>query len=323
MSRIVETPVLIESLIERLGDGYVFPGRSARAEQLLRTRLEQGAYDGAAGPGLCELVSADLFEATNDKHLRLLWHEPAEAPRDEAQLVAELREAFRLDNQGVRRVERLAGNIGVIELTIIGEASRAGPALAAAMELIHHTHTLIIDLRGTRGGSPDGVAFLASFFFPDGNVHLNDIVEGPHGRTRQYWASAYLPGPRYLGRPVYVLTSADTFSGGESLAYDLQALGRATIVGETTRGGAHPSEVVSLTDQIELRLPVARAVSPVTGSNWEGAGVQPDVPVPASDALGVARRTALETIVNDEAVPTASRTEARLFLDRLSEAAAT
>jgi C-terminal processing protease CtpA/Prc len=97
-----------------------------------------------------------------------------------------------------------------------------------------------------------------------------------------------VPGPRYLDRPVYVLTSASTFSGGEQLAYDLQALGRATIVGETTRGGAHPSAVVSLTDHVELRLPVARSVSSVTGGNWEGVGVRPDVAARAQDALDVA-----------------------------------
>jgi C-terminal processing protease CtpA/Prc len=288
MSTAVETPALIELLIERLNEAYIFPERSAQATELLRTRLSEGAYGLSAGPELCERISADLFEACNDKHLRLLWHDAPEESGDEAQLVAELRQQIRLENHGVRRVERLAGNVGLIELTIIPEVATGGPALAAAMLLVQHTQVLILDLRVTRGGSPDGVVFLASFLFPDGEARLSDFVEGPHGPTRQYWTYAYLPAPRYLDRPVYVLTSATTFSGGEALAYDLQALGRATIVGETTRGGAHPSEVVSLTAQIELRLPVARAVNPITGSNWESVGVQPDIPAQASDALEVA-----------------------------------
>ena len=192
--------------------------------------------------------------------------------------MAGLAELFRLENHGLRRVERLPENLGLIELTVIPPAASAGDAIAAAMRLVEHTQGLILDARAARGGSPDGVAFLCSFLFPDGDVHLGDIVEGPAGPARQYWTSAYLPAPRYLDRPVYVLTSASTFSGGEELAYDLQALGRATIVGEVTRGGAHPSEVVSLTEHVELRLPVARTVNPVTGGNWEGVGVQPDVP---------------------------------------------
>jgi C-terminal processing protease CtpA/Prc len=121
------------------------------------------------------------------------------------------------------------------------------------MRLVENTDTLIFDLRPTRGGSPDGVAFLSSYLFPDGDVHLTDVVEGPSGPTRQYWTSAYVPGSRYLVRPAYVLRSASTFSGGEALL------------------------AISLTDHIQLRLPVARSVSAVTGNNWEGVGVRPDI----------------------------------------------
>ena len=136
------------------------------------------------------------------------------------------------------------------------------------MRLVEHTHALILGLRDTRGGAPDGAAFLASFLFPDGEVHLNDVVEGPRGPTRQYWTSSYVPGSRYADRPIYALTSANTFSGGEELVYDLQARRRATIIGRDDTGGAHPSEVVSLGMHVELRLPVACALNPVTGGNW-------------------------------------------------------
>ena len=316
MNQLVDPAELVDALIDRLGSSYVFPERSAAAADLLRANLTSGRYDLPVGPALCELLSADLLEACADRHLRLIWHESVEASQDEEHLVAELRELVRLENQGVQRVERLRGNVGLIELTIIPDAATAGPALAAAMRLVEHAHALILDLRGTRGGAPGGVAFLASFLFPDGEVHLNDIVEGPEGVARQYWTSSYVPGPRYTDRPIYALTSANTFSGGEELAYDLQALERATIVGEITRGGAHPSEVVSLGLHVELRLPVARACNPVTGGNWEGIGVQPDVQAPATDAFDVALHAALETIADNHAVPRASRAEAALHLEQ-------
>jgi C-terminal processing protease CtpA/Prc len=315
MNQLAETTELVDALIDRLGTSYVFPDRSAAAADLLRANLTHGRYDLPLGPELCELLSAHLLETCNDKHLRLIWHDSLDAGGDEEQLVAELRELMRRENQGVRRVERLPGNVGLIELTIIPDAATAGPALAAAMRLVEHTHALILDLRGARGGAPDGVAFLASFLFPDGETHLNDIVEGPAGPTRQYWTSSYLPGPRYLDRPVYALTSGDTFSGGEELAYDLQALERATVVGDVTRGGAHPSIMVPLAEHVELRLPVARGVNPVTGGNWEGIGVQPDVRVPAEQALDVALHAALEAIAEDETVPQASRAEAGRHLE--------
>jgi len=278
---------LVEQLAEQL-DGYIFPDRAERAVELLRARREQGAYAEATGPELCERISADLLEACGDKHLRLIWHDTPLAAPDQAQLHEKLRAQIRSENYGVRRVELCGDNVGLIELTIIPEASSGGSTLAAAMQLVTNTAALIFDLRPTRGGSPEGVAFLCSYLFPDGEVHLSDFVEGPAGPTHQYWTCAYLPGPRYLDRPVYVLTSATTFSGGEALAYDLQALGRAVVVGERTRGGAHPSVMVPLTGQIELRLPVARSVNAVTGANWEGAGVRPDIRASAADALDVA-----------------------------------
>ena len=289
-----DTSTLVDGLLARLAEGYVFPERAAHAATLIRSRLERGAYADAAGEELCDLISADLLEACDDKHLRLLWHEAPISTPDEAELHGALREQIRLENHGVRRVELLHDNIGLIELTIVPEPSTGGPNLSAAMQLVENTDALIFDLRPTRGGSPDGVVFLASYLFPGGEVHLSDFITGPSGPTRQYWTSAHVPGPRYLDRPVYILTSSTTFSGGEALAYDLQALGRAIVVGETTRGGAHPSIMVPLTEQIELRLPVARSINAVTGGNWEGVGVQPDVAVAAADALEVAQEAALK-----------------------------
>jgi C-terminal processing protease CtpA/Prc len=288
MAMSADAATLVEQLVEQLSDGYIFPDRAARAVELLRARREHGAYADATGPELCERISADLLEACDDKHLRLIWHDTPLAAPDPARLHEELRAQIRRENHGVRRVELLGGNVGLIELTIIPEASSGGPILAAAMQLVSNTGALVFDLRPTRGGSPDGVALLSSYLFADGDVHLSDFVEGPAGPTRQYWTSAYLPGPRYLDRPVYVLTSGTTFSGGEALAYDLQALGRAVVVGERTRGGAHSSLMVPLTEQIELRLPVARSVNVVTGENWESVGVRPDITASAADALDVA-----------------------------------
>ena len=279
---------LVTSIVDRLNAAYIFPDRAAQAAAQLSASLKDGRYEGHSGPDLCELISDDLRRATDDKHLRLIWHDSAAATQDEDALIAQLREQIRQENYGVRQVEVLPGNVGLIALTIIPEASTGGEVIAAAMRLVAGTDALILDLRSTRGGAPDGVALLASYFFEDGETRLSDVIEGPAGPTRQFWTAAYLPGPRFLSRPLFVLTSSSTFSGGEALAYDLQVLGRVTVVGETTRGGAHPSAVIPIAEQVELRLPIARSVNPMTGTNWEGVGVDPDVPVRAEDALVVA-----------------------------------
>jgi C-terminal processing protease CtpA/Prc len=312
----LDTPTLIDSIVSRLQAGYIFPARAAEAERLMRESLDAGKYAPTVDEQLCIRINEDLLAATGDKHLRLLWHEASEdtgeSPQTDEELIAAMREMFRVENYGVRRVERLAGNVGLVALTIIPEAATAGEPIAAAMRLIAHTYGLILDLRAARGGAPDGVSFLASYFFPDGETQLSDVIEGPNGPAHQFWTSGYVPGPRYLDRPVFVLVSGATFSGGESLAYDLQALGRVKVVGEVTRGGAHPSAVVSLGDKIELRLPIARTVNPITGTDWEGVGVQPDIAVSADAALETAHNAILDGLIGGTDTPESVRVEARL-----------
>ena len=154
---------------------------------------------------------------------------------------------------------------------------------------------LIIDLRANHGGDPSTVAQVASYLFDDKPVHLSDVVERD-GSTRAFWTEPTVAGKRFGGKkPVYVLTSAETFSGGEALAYDLQSLRRATLIGETTGGGANPTSAHALDDWFAIGVPWARAVNPVTKTNWEGVGVRPDVATKATAALDEAlRRAALD-----------------------------
>jgi C-terminal processing protease CtpA/Prc len=184
------------------------------------------------------------------------------------------------------------------------------------MELVSGTYALIIDLRRNGGGSPDGVVFWCSYLFPDGDVHLNDIYEAESGLTRQFWSLAYVPGERYLDRPVYVLTSHRTFSGGEDFCYTLQAQGRAEVIGETTGGGAHPTAMLPISSSVAIAVPFARSINPVTGTNWEGTGVVPDVAVPESQAYDLAYGKALRHVLST-AVPPPIADEARVALGQL------
>jgi hypothetical protein len=279
---------IIGSALGRITSGYVFPQRVGEIEGAIRSRLGAGAYDTLSGPALCGAVTADLQEVCPDKHLRLLWQDEPQSmdPADEDDGQAAFLALLRTENQGVRRFEHLDGNIGCLGIRRIADA----------MELVAHTNALILDLRECRGGSPEGAAMWCSYFFPDDQVHLNDIYERSTGSTRQYWTASHLPAPRYLDRPVYVLVSAVTFSGGEDVAYTLQAHGRAVLVGETTRGGAHPTARHPVTEHITVTVPTARTISTVTGTNWEGVGVVPDLAAPAEQALEVAHKDALRRV---------------------------
>ena len=175
--------------------------------------------------------------------------------------------------------------------------ANAGPAISAAMELVAGTYALIVDLRHNGGGAPEGVAFWCSYLLTEQPTHLNDIFHADTGETRQFWALPYVPGTRYLDRPVYVLTSSHTFSGGEDFCYTLQALGRAKLIGQTTGGGAHPTRGTPISPAVHIGIPFARSINPITGTNWQGTGVVPDIAVPEAEACDVAYALALRYVL--------------------------
>ncbi|GAA3453544.1 S41 family peptidase [Dactylosporangium matsuzakiense] len=305
---------LVEKALELLCGNYIFADRAQEAADGIRRRLAAGEYDRLDEEALGRRLTAELFEVCQDKHLRVRTRtEEMREALTEAEMEAVWREQQRLTNYGIARVERLDGNVGLLDLRFVTAAGMGGRAIAAAMELVSQTHALIVDLRRNRGGFPDGALFWMSYFFPDGETHLNDIYEGATGHTRQFWSHAWLPGERYLDRPVYLLTSESTFSGGEDICYNLQAQGRAVLVGATTKGGAHPTEAFPITPTFEITVPVARSINPVTGGNWEGTGVVPDVAVATQEAFDVAYRMALQHVLASATSP-AVLAEARAAL---------
>ena len=296
---------VVTAALIRLTEFYVFPDRAEAIDHAIRQRLEHGEYDAmTTGKELQDTFTAHVRQLYNDRHLRLVYYDEAQPARDNAYTdpawLANYWHAAALDNYGVYKIERLAGNVGYLDLRSIDEAEYTAETLAAAMAVLSNTSALIIDLRQNSGGANSGVAFFCSYFFPAEPVHLNDVYSRPDDRTQQFWTAAYLPGKRYLDKPVFVLTSTRTFSGGEEIAYDLQALRRAVIVGETTRGGAHPVDVYQIHPHFDIRVPTARAINPITSTNWEGNGVAPDIATPQADALRVAYREALTHIIAQE-----------------------
>jgi hypothetical protein len=311
---------IVETALAVLRSRYVFPDRAAEAAAGIEARLMAGEYDDLSEPELAERLTSQLYAVCADKHLRVRTHpermSPGPRPADRGKAREEMRAIGRLDNFGIHRVERLDGNVGYIDLRRVALPENAGPSIAAAMELVSGTYALIIDLRRNGGGSPDGVVFWCSYLFDGPGTHFNDIFEGETGETRQFWSLAYVPGSRYVDKPVYLLVSHDTFSGGEDFCYTLQALGRAQVIGETTGGGAHPTGMRPLSSTMAISVPFARSVNPITGTNWEGTGVVPDVQVTAEEAYDAAYAEALRHVLSLDAPPPvreeASETLARL-----------
>jgi hypothetical protein len=310
----------VEEVIRRLEAHYVFPDVAAKLAKVLRTRLDEGAYADLGDAEFATAVTADLQSVNDDKHLRLRHHVDPVAEDGDAEYASEdFRRAAELENFGIAAVRRLPGNVGYLGTTMLYQPELAAPAISAAMTLVAPADALLLDVRRNRGGSPDTSAFLQSYLV-DERTHYLDIYEREGHRTTQMWTLPYVPGAKFGGtKPIWVLTGPETFSGGEDLAFSLQQQGRAKIVGEPTRGGAHPREQYKVDTYLDVTVSIARSFHPETGENWEGTGVRPDLPVPADKAFDTAYELALSHVLGlgDTGPRRTVADEARKALDQL------
>jgi retinol-binding protein 3 len=301
---------LIDSLIQKLHDHYIFPEVAQQMDAAIRAKAGSGAYDDLTTlEELCKRLTEDLQAVSHDKHLRLFYHAESvvedEPEQPTPEQMEEFRNAMRLVNFGFARVERLPGNVGYLDLRGFFPASLGGDTAAAAMNLLAHTNALIVDLRQNGGGDPEMIALITSYLF-DQMTNLNNMYWRDGDRTQQFWTLPYVPGTRYgSSKPVYVLTSNHTFSGAEEFAYNLKNLKRATIIGEVTGGGAHPVGGFPIAPHVGAHIPVGRAINPISGTNWEGTGVAPDIAVPQAEALRTALVLALRAVLEQLGDPAA------------------
>ncbi|NUT96304.1 MAG: S41 family peptidase [Saccharothrix sp.] len=289
----MDTTSIIERIRELLVEHYVFPEVAAQLDTFLAGRTTH--YAAATTPvELADLVTRDLQSVNGDRHLRLKHHEDEVPEGDDAASEQQIRRELDLAMGGVPSLRRLPGGVAHLELAPhLFPVELCADTLAAAFTLVSRAHALILDLRRNRGGDPHTVALVCGHLLAE-PTHLNTMYHREDESYHQFWSPPVVPGTRFApDRPVYVLTSGTTFSAAEELAYDLQQLGRATIVGETTGGGAHPRRGFTVHPHLEATIPTARAINPVSGTNWELVGVTPDIPVPADEALDRAHREAL------------------------------
>ncbi|HEX8424017.1 MAG TPA: S41 family peptidase [Pyrinomonadaceae bacterium] len=331
---------VIEGTLKNLNEAYVYPETAKLMEQAIRERVAKKEYEEVtSAQTLARMLTEHLQAVSRDKHLRVNYRAEALAEGEAlpgARIVRRMRgdegggtpagggRVVRRNvndltgNMGLEKVETLGGNLGLLEFSYFDGSDEAGKKISDAMNTLADTDALIIDLRRCRGGANVPITLLMSYFF-DKSVHLSDAYDRVTGETMTFRSLAEVPGRRYGQKDVYILTSKFTFSAAEDISYTLKNLKRATIVGETTGGGAHPVTGRRLHDHFFVMVPFARYISPVTKTNWEGTGVEPDVKAAAAHALKVAQLTALKKLSAQKATDAKASAALKSLIETLQK----
>jgi retinol-binding protein 3 len=299
---------ILDNILRELRERYVLPASVPQIEKELRTRSRSGAYDGALTPAkLAETLTEDLRKASGDWHMAVT-HDPAKEARLLAAKAAtgtipqdldptpEEIEAARRNNFGFEKVERLAGNVVVLDVRAFVDLTLSRETAASALGFLASADAVILDLRQNAGGYINAEDFLMSHFFGPRPVELFSIYDRATNRTTRKFTLADIPGKRLERTDLFVLTSGRTASAGEAVALTLQRLGRATVVGERTIGAGHGYTEVPAGHGFVLAVPIFYQLDPRTGKGWEGIGVQPDLAVPADRALDIAHLEAVKRL---------------------------
>lgn len=296
---------IIDSVTATINRIYVYPEMAEKMEKHVRGKYKKGEYkEITSAAQFGNRLTEDLREICNDLHLGVRYivldeetqHMLTDTVFTPEQRQREFEELSR-NNFGFSKLEHLPGNIGYLKLQGFNDAYYGGQTAIAAMNFFAHVDALIIDLRENGGGSPSMIQLISSYFFED-PVHLNSFYIRERDTIKQFWTQAFVQGSRLTDVDLYVLTSGYTFSAAEEFTYNLKNLERATIIGETTGGGAHPVSMFYFPNlHFGTRVPFGKAINPISGTNWEGTGIEPHIQVPEDQALEVARMEAMKKIV--------------------------
>lgn len=286
-----EKKELIEKISALLRGHYVFPDLGEKYGQEILSLFEARDFNNISdSKKFGEYVTDKLQELTKDKHVKFRLIEPSDLGESEEGSLHHPVRYYRLgrkEHLGITRLDWIENEIGYMDYRRFYYHAEAKEMLFNAIKFLSTANAIIIDLRENQGGGGALIPWFCSYFMPH-PTPLTGTYYRDEDMTEEWWTLEKIEGQRLLDVPMFVLIGKNTFSAAEYLAYDLKIQKRATLIGEPSKGGAHSVDLFPVGDRFEIYIPTARAVNPITGSNWEGTGVIPDVAVPSESALDTA-----------------------------------
>jgi len=292
-----ERVFVINRIDSMLIENYVFPVVGQQSGAFIKSQLSKSAYDEITNYSEFAIrLTSDLQSINSDKHMRVRVRnqQQAEVEREDPTIARlKMNRRQKSSNYGYNKVEILENNIGYLDLRYFASIDISREKATSAMRFLQDADAIIFDLRKNGGGSPTSIQYICSYLF-DESTHLNSLYWRRGDRTEEFWTLDNIDGRKRPDVPVFVLTSKYTFSGAEEFTYNLKTRNRATIIGETTGGGANPGGMMPINEHFNIFIPTGKAINPVTKTNWEGTGVEPDIEVNAEEALDIALEKASE-----------------------------
>lgn len=302
----------IEKLSVLIQDFYIYPDVAKKTSEHLYEQYEAGYFDQCKdNETFATVLTASVQSVNKDKHMKIMSNASYIAPENTLEAKAAHRMGqinnYRSINHGFKELKMLEGNVAYLDLRMFAPMDRAKEMVDANMKLLSLSDAVIIDLTHNGGGDPSMVQYLCSYFF-DKKLHLNSLYYREGDRTQEYWTLEEVGGKKMVEIPLFIIIGEETFSGAEEFAYNMQTQKRATLIGQTSAGGANPGGTRGINEHLSVFIPTGRAINPITNTNWEGVGVQPEiqtkkeetfehVQILAHKAADLLRKSKLETYI--------------------------
>lgn len=311
----------ILEISDKIKKFYIFDDIAETLSKKLKSETRKKTFENLTDQKFADKLSAYLVKNGNDRHFNVLYKpdykvNPITDKKEIQKLYDEINRRY---NYGFEKVMRLDGNIGYVQYAGFPDDNEsAAKVLAATMNFVANTNSLILDLRDNRGGDKDMTELFLSYFF-DKKIQLSESYTRFNNSKTKSYTREKVQGERYLDKPIYILVNKNTISAAESVAYNLQKRNLATVVGETTYGAANPVKAFFIDNKFHLFIPITSGKNAATNTNWEHTGVIPNIKIKSKKALNKAHILALENLIKSKTKIELTEKEAKEKIKNLKQ----